>query len=264
MVPGTYSMIGAAAALAGVTRMTLSLAVIMFELTNSLDYVMPFMIAILCAKWVSEAIQPLGIYDLIIQINNHPYLDLKTVHIFKDKTLLDLLPSERAVHNTTIDVTHSPVVRASQLQSMVHWTRREAYEDGGFTIVRDRNLIGYIALADLTLALDLLHDSGEGDDQDPKILIGPVEVRPQSATSSISSTRSDVWQTRPQHDHGKLNDLRYIVDRAPLTLSKEASLGQAYEMFSKLGLRYLAILDGPEFLGVIHKKTFVSALRSAD
>lgn len=38
VTPGTYAMVGAAAALAGVTRMTVSLTVIMFELTGSLSY----------------------------------------------------------------------------------------------------------------------------------------------------------------------------------------------------------------------------------
>lgn len=37
-------MVGAAATLAGVTRTTVSLAVIMFELTGTLTYVVPVMI----------------------------------------------------------------------------------------------------------------------------------------------------------------------------------------------------------------------------
>lgn len=38
VTPGTYAMVGAASMLAGVTRMTVSLVVIMFELTGSLSY----------------------------------------------------------------------------------------------------------------------------------------------------------------------------------------------------------------------------------
>ncbi|KAI4844947.1 hypothetical protein E4T44_05904, partial [Aureobasidium sp. EXF-8845] len=45
--PGIFAMVGAAAFLAGVSRMTLSLCVIMFELTGELDYVLPHMVAIL-------------------------------------------------------------------------------------------------------------------------------------------------------------------------------------------------------------------------
>lgn len=38
VIPGVYAMVGAAASLAGVTRTTVSLVVIMFELTYSLTY----------------------------------------------------------------------------------------------------------------------------------------------------------------------------------------------------------------------------------
>lgn len=38
IVPGIYAMVGAAATLSGVTRTTISLAVIMFELTGTLTY----------------------------------------------------------------------------------------------------------------------------------------------------------------------------------------------------------------------------------
>jgi len=48
--PGIFAMVGGAAFLAGVSRMTVSLAVIMFELTGEVDYIPPFMIAIMVAK----------------------------------------------------------------------------------------------------------------------------------------------------------------------------------------------------------------------
>ena len=64
---GPYAMVGATAALAGVSRMTgvialrfisdvsltlaVALVVIMFELTGGLQYILPFMIASAVAKW---------------------------------------------------------------------------------------------------------------------------------------------------------------------------------------------------------------------
>jgi chloride channel 3/4/5 len=67
VAPGLYAMVGAAAALSGVTRTTVSLVVIMFELTDTLAYVVPLMLAVLVAKTVADALEPKGIYDLVIE-----------------------------------------------------------------------------------------------------------------------------------------------------------------------------------------------------
>lgn len=60
--PGVYALIAAGATMCGVTRLSVTLAVILFELTGSLDYVLPFSLAILVAKWTADAIEPLSIY----------------------------------------------------------------------------------------------------------------------------------------------------------------------------------------------------------
>lgn len=52
ITPGLYAMVGAAATLGGVTRMTVSLVVIMFELTGGLTYILPLMVAVLTSKWL--------------------------------------------------------------------------------------------------------------------------------------------------------------------------------------------------------------------
>lgn len=62
VTPGIYAMIAAGATMCGVTRLSMTLAVILFELTGSLDHVLPFSLAILCAKWTADAIEPLSIY----------------------------------------------------------------------------------------------------------------------------------------------------------------------------------------------------------
>lgn len=65
VTPGLYAMIGAAAALGGVTRMTVSLVVIMFELTGGLNYIVPIMVAVMISKWVGDAIIADGMYPLL-------------------------------------------------------------------------------------------------------------------------------------------------------------------------------------------------------
>lgn len=49
------------------TRTTVSLAVIVLELTNTLNYVVPIMLAVLIAKTVADGLEKKGIYDLVIE-----------------------------------------------------------------------------------------------------------------------------------------------------------------------------------------------------
>lgn len=62
ITPGVYALIGAGATMCGVTRLSVTLAVILFELTGSLNYVLPFSLSILVAKWTADAIERLSIY----------------------------------------------------------------------------------------------------------------------------------------------------------------------------------------------------------
>lgn len=60
--PGVYGLIAAGATMCGVTRLSVTLAVILFELTGSLDYVLPFSLSILVAKWTADAVEHNSIY----------------------------------------------------------------------------------------------------------------------------------------------------------------------------------------------------------
>lgn len=62
ITPGVYALIAAGSTMCGVTRLSVTLAVILFELTGSLHYVLPFSLAILVAKWTADFIEPLSIY----------------------------------------------------------------------------------------------------------------------------------------------------------------------------------------------------------
>ena len=62
VTPGVYALVAAGATMCGVTRLSVTLAVILFELTGSLDHVLPFSLSVLVSKWTADAIEPLSIY----------------------------------------------------------------------------------------------------------------------------------------------------------------------------------------------------------
>jgi len=77
ITPGIYAIVGAAAVLGGVTRMTVSLSVIMFELTGGLNYALPIFCAVMIAKWVGDAFSVESIHDKYIGLYEFPHLDHK-------------------------------------------------------------------------------------------------------------------------------------------------------------------------------------------
>lgn len=52
ITPGTYAFLGAAAALSGIMHITVSVVVIMFELTGALTYILPTMVSRKCLTLV--------------------------------------------------------------------------------------------------------------------------------------------------------------------------------------------------------------------
>eukprot|EP00976_Prorocentrum_cordatum_P118022 1196399-Prorocentrum_minimum.AAC.7 len=68
---GTYALLGAASFLGGAMRMTVSLCVMLLELTNQLNLLPLMMLVLLVAKGVGDATGVSAVYDLHIG-NAHP------------------------------------------------------------------------------------------------------------------------------------------------------------------------------------------------
>ena len=65
--------VGAAAMLGGVTRMTISITVLVMEGSGALQLTGPLMVAVFVAKMVGDALTP-SIYDVHIKIRGAPVL----------------------------------------------------------------------------------------------------------------------------------------------------------------------------------------------
>ncbi|KAJ3338588.1 glycerol ethanol, ferric requiring protein [Gonapodya sp. JEL0774] len=87
VTPGTYALLGAMAFLGGSSRLTLSLTVIMFELTGQLSLIVPTMVVLTVAKSVATLTlnSPLGLSDAVVRIRGYPYLDHKRDEVFGGK-----------------------------------------------------------------------------------------------------------------------------------------------------------------------------------
>mmetsp|Transcript_65824 Transcript_65824/g.122791 ORF Transcript_65824/g.122791 Transcript_65824/m.122791 type:complete len:1154 (-) Transcript_65824:161-3622(-) len=81
--PGVYALMGAAGALAGFSRMTMSLAVIFLEITNNMYLLLPLMLVIMSSKTVADRFNP-SVYDIVIELNPE-------VQILEDNLSEDML-----------------------------------------------------------------------------------------------------------------------------------------------------------------------------
>lgn len=72
IIPGGYATVGAAAFSGSVTH-TISVSVIIFEMTGQITHIIPIMIAVLISNAIASLLSP-SIYDSIILIKKLPYL----------------------------------------------------------------------------------------------------------------------------------------------------------------------------------------------
>uniref|UniRef100_A0A3Q1KBU7 Chloride channel protein n=1 Tax=Anabas testudineus TaxID=64144 RepID=A0A3Q1KBU7_ANATE len=113
--PGTFALIGAAAFLGGVVRMTISLTVILIESTNEITYGLPIMITLMIAKWTGDFFNK-GIYDIHIQLRGVPLLEWETEVELDKLTASDIMET-----NLTYVYPHTRV------QSLVSILRTTVY-----------------------------------------------------------------------------------------------------------------------------------------
>uniref|UniRef100_A0A7I4Y3S6 Chloride channel protein n=1 Tax=Haemonchus contortus TaxID=6289 RepID=A0A7I4Y3S6_HAECO len=101
--PGVYAVVGAASFSASVTH-TVSVSVMIFEITGQLHYILPVMISVLLSNAVCAYMQP-SFFDTIIKIKHLPFLP-------------DIPPSNNLVHTLRAeDIMISPVLYTTRIIS---------------------------------------------------------------------------------------------------------------------------------------------------
>ncbi|KAK1752840.1 H(+)/Cl(-) exchange transporter [Echria macrotheca] len=229
IVPDTsaaiFAMVGAAAFLAGVSRMTVSLTVIMLELTGEVEYIPPFMIAILTAKVVVDALHEEGVNDHTVLGEYLEHEHATNIARACGGLVEDLIPPSQSMADMTLHVGPEYKVLKQVLAHKLHRMKRHGLRDAALVLVDDREqLHGIISEGELDFAV---HEDGLLSDSEPfDVLTGPLAA---------------------------------FVDRTPLTLNANAPLEMAVELFFQLGLRHVVIVEegSSRVLGVVLKQQLI-------
>ncbi|XP_058790647.1 H(+)/Cl(-) exchange transporter 5 isoform X2 [Phymastichus coffea] len=238
ITPGLYAIVGAAAVLGGVTRMTVSLVVIMFELTGGVRYIVPLMAAAMASKWVGDALGKQGIYDAHIGLNGYPFLDSKDE--FQHTTLAaDVMQPKR---NETLHVLTQDSMTAEDVENLLKET-----EHNGFPVIVSKEsqyLVGFVLRRDLNLALANAKRMLEG-------------INRQSLVIFTSGNNIQTYSHPPLK-------LKKILDMAPITITDQTPMETVVDMFRKLGLRQVLVTHNGRLLGVITKKDVLKHIKQLE
>ncbi|KAI5198413.1 CLC voltage-gated chloride channel [Aureobasidium subglaciale] len=241
ITPGTYAFLGAAAALSGIMHITVSVVVIMFELTGALTYILPTMIVVGVTKAVSDRFGKGGIADRMIWFNGMPFLDNKEDHTFGVPVSTAMTSELKALPISGLEVR--------DIERLL-----DDNKFSGYPIVEDATsmmLVGYAGRTELRYALDRARRDQMATPRTKCFftpVAGQVPITPSTPNLAVhfdylsaSSNQSSV-------------DLSKFIDATPITVHPRLPLETVMELFKKLGPRVILVEYRGRLTGLITVK----------
>ncbi|XP_027897993.1 H(+)/Cl(-) exchange transporter 7 isoform X2 [Xiphophorus couchianus] len=243
--PGKYALIGAAAQLGGIVRMTLSLTVIMMEATGNVTYGLPIMLVLMTAKIVGDYFQE-GLYDLHIKLGSVPFL-----HGEAPATSHWL---------TAREVMSSPVTclnRIEKVGTIVDTLSNTSTNHNGFPVVvqvsgddEPAKLCGLILRSQLIVLLK------------HKVFVELARSRLTQRKLQLKDFRDAYPRFPPiqsihvsQDERECMMDLTEFMNPTPYTVPQDTSLPRVFKLFRALGLRHLVVVDDDNrVVGLVTRK----------
>lgn len=220
IIPGTYAFLGAAAGLCGITDLTVTVVIIMFELTGAIRYILPTMIVVAITKSINDMWGKGGIADQMIKFNGLPFMDSKEEFHFHT-------PVTSAMSSVVVafSADANDALTLGQLKQTLGKTKYR-----GFPIILSGNnpkIEGYISRYEIEYVL------GKNDSVNPDTLCN-FNSRERRSTEKI--------------------DFSSMINQSPLSVDCETSLKFVSDIFVKLGPRYLLVEQLGSLIGIITRK----------
>lgn len=240
ITPGTYAFLGAAGALSGIMHITVSVVVIMFELTGALTYILPTMIVVGVTKAVGERMSKGGIADRMIAFNGFPFLDNKEEHSFG-------VPVSQAMTSDPACLPSSGL----EFKDVQHLLSNNKYQ--GYPIVdnlSDRTLLGYIGRTELIYAINRVQRD-QKIARNAKIYFIPDTNHRHNSGSARPAVTFDTMDATADR---MTVDFSRFIDSTPLAVHPRLPLETVMELFKKMGPRVILIEHRGKLTGLVTVK----------
>eukprot|EP00607_Mallomonas_marina_P005401 CAMPEP_0182439872 /NCGR_PEP_ID=MMETSP1167-20130531/86705_1 /TAXON_ID=2988 /ORGANISM="Mallomonas Sp, Strain CCMP3275" /LENGTH=421 /DNA_ID=CAMNT_0024633673 /DNA_START=1622 /DNA_END=2887 /DNA_ORIENTATION=+ len=239
---GTYALIGAAAMLGGVCRMTIALTVILVEVTGNLQYVLPLMLTLLASRYTGNVFSP-GLYDQIVHLKQLPYLEesLNTIGLvntcpiseFMARPVVVLKELERV--SNVIEALTATTYNLFPVLDTEGRLKGACFRSTLLGILQTRSFSVPLAAHDGDSQIEVVPVPGKEENIGWTIGLDGFKVRksPNIEAIRVSEEEEKLWV-----------DLRRYMDTAPHTILENTSVKRAYRMFRTMGLRHIIVIDG--------------------
>ncbi|KAJ2781593.1 glycerol ethanol, ferric requiring protein [Coemansia javaensis] len=248
ITPATYAFLGAAAAMSGVTKVTVSVVVIMYELTGALNFIVPTMIVVMIARVIGDMIVEGGISEQMILLNGLPFMDELDddddgAMLWGEGRSLLGLPVAALMRPCDDDICVLPAaggLSVARLARLVH----RGPPVRGYPVVdneQDMRLVGYVH-RDAVLRALAAHRLYSLDDAD-------------ADGGGDSARRTAVFGPHQGQLPGSV-DLSELVNATPITVRPHTSAETTIEIFRKLGPRTILVTseDDGQLVGLLTRK----------
>ncbi|KAL5021105.1 hypothetical protein ScPMuIL_000260 [Solemya velum] len=259
MDPGAFALIGAASFFGGVTRLALAVTVIMMELTNDVQVLLPVMVSVMVAKWVGDFFTH-PIYHALLELKCIPFLEPEPrVAVEKKPVNLELF-SARDVMSSPVITIHTrelvPVL-ANLLLNTKH---------GGFPVIKRGDqgapfFYGIITRLELSMLLmfeGCFEEEGLEIEEEKEIEATWIEyeqfyVEKLANPIEVSETLNR-YMDEPKYKDLYINLTPYI-NQSAFSVPEKFSLQRTYVLFRTLGIRHLTVVDNMNRVkGIISRK----------
>ncbi|XP_050258495.1 chloride channel protein CLC-c-like isoform X2 [Quercus robur] len=248
---GLFALLGAASFLGGTMRMTVSLCIILLELTNDLLLLPLVMLVLLISKTVADNFNK-GVYDQILKIKGLPYLEAHAEPYMR--------------HLVARDVVSGPLVIFSGVEkvgNILHVLRTTGHN--GFPVIDEPPFSEAPELCGVVLRSHLL-----------------VLLKGKNFSMDRVVTGDDILQRFAAFDFAKAGsgkgikledldikveememyvDLHPITNASPYTVVETMSLAKAAILFRQLGLRHMCVVPKsqgrPPIVGILTRHDFM-------
>ncbi|CAH1794618.1 unnamed protein product [Owenia fusiformis] len=246
--PGKYALIGAAAQLGGVVRMTISLTAILVEATGDITFGLPIMIVLMVAKWTGDLFNE-GLYDIHIRLMSVPILQWEPPPITSN-----ILASDVMSHPVN---TLRTIERVGRVVDML---KNEPHD--GFPVVEDDSendgdhfgsFRGLILRSQLIVLLKMKIFCEAESEQTVRNRFSKLKLKHFREAYPRFPSIEHIHISA--HERDCLIDLTPYMNPSPYCVKDSASLPRIFRLFRGLGLRHIIVINNHcQVVGIVTRK----------